>query len=64
MKKIAIGFIVFLVLSTWHIQAQNILKTGQYQVLPNTEFVIQLSTENSSPFVAFQVDIPVPTGFA
>ena len=64
MKKIAIGFIVFLVLSTWHIQAQNILKTGQYQVLPNTEFEIQLSTENSSPFVAFQVDIPVPTGFA
>ena len=63
MKKATIGFIVFLVLSIWHIQAQNILKTGQYQVLPNTEFEIQLVAENSSPFVAFQVDIPVPTGF-
>lgn len=48
---------------TWQLKAQNILKTGQYQVLPNTEFVIQLEADNTSPFVAFQVDIPIPTGF-
>jgi len=40
------------------------LKVGQYQVLPNTNFVVQLIAENTDPFVAFQVDIPIPTGFS
>ena len=63
MKKTTIGFSLFLLMLTCQLQAQNILKTGIYQVLPNTEFDIQLIAENSSAFSAFQVDIPVPTGF-
>lgn len=51
-----------LVLSTM-LQAGNTLTIGQYQVLPNTNFVVQLIAENTDPFVAFQVDIPIPTGF-
>lgn len=43
--------------------AGNTLNIGQYQVLPNTDFVIQLEVENSDAFVAFQVDIPIPNGF-
>ena len=62
-KKITIGFSLFLLMLTCQLQAQNILKTGIYQVLSNTEFEIQLIAENSSAFSAFQVDIPVPTGF-
>jgi len=46
------------------LSATNVLKIGQYQVLPNTEFVIQLEAENSDPFVAFQADIPIPAGFS
>lgn len=61
MKKITI-LLVALIPSIL-LQAGNTMKIGQYQVLPNTEFEIQLVAENSSPFVAFQVDIPVPTGF-
>jgi len=45
------------------IQAANTLKTGTYQVVPNSEFSVQLVAENADPFVAFQVDIPVPAGF-
>ncbi|MFZ4725840.1 MAG: choice-of-anchor D domain-containing protein [Paludibacter sp.] len=61
MKKITIGFILFL--TAWQLQAANTLKIGQYQVLPTTNFVVQLEAENTNPFVAFQVDIPIPTGF-
>ncbi len=45
------------------ISAENVLKIGQYSVQPNTEFTVQLEADNSSPFVAFQVDIPIPVGF-
>jgi hypothetical protein len=43
--------------------AANILKIGSYTVLPNTECTIQIEAENTDVFVAFQVDIPIPTGF-
>jgi len=49
---------------TQGLSATNILKIGQYEVLPNTDFVIQLEAENSDPFVAFQVDVPIPVGFS
>ena len=61
MKKITILF--FVLVQCILIQAQNTLKIGQYQVLPNTNFIVQLVVENTDPFVAFQVDIPIPTGF-
>ena len=61
MKKIIIGFL--LVVLAWQLHAANTLKIAQYQVQPNTEFTVQLVAENSDTFVAFQVDIPVPTGF-
>jgi len=61
MKRITILFLVLILLGM--LQASNTLKIGTYQVLPNTEFVIQLVAENTDPFVAFQVDIPIPTGF-
>jgi len=43
--------------------AANILKIATYSVEPSTEFIIQIVAENSSPFVAFQADIPLPAGF-
>jgi hypothetical protein len=46
------------------LSAANVLKIGQYQVQPNTNIVIQLEADNSDPFVAFQVDIPIPAGFS
>lgn len=61
MRKITILF--FVLVQCFLLQAQNTLKIGQYQVLPNTNFVVQLIAENTDPFVAFQVDIPIPTGF-
>lgn len=61
MKKITILF--FILVQCILLQAQNTLKIGQYQVLPNTNFVVQLIAENTDPFVAFQVDIPIPIGF-
>lgn len=61
MKKITIGFILFLL--AWQLQAANTLKIGEYQVLPTTNFLVQIEAENSDPIVAFQVDIPIPTGF-
>jgi len=45
------------------LQAANTLKTGTYQVVPNTEFSVLLVAENTDPFVAFQVDLPIPAGF-
>jgi len=63
MRNFTIGFMLFLFILPGQLPAQNILKTVPYQVLPNTEFVVQLVAENTEPFVAFQVDIPVPTGF-
>jgi len=65
MKKntILLFVLILSVFSTEMLQAENVLKTGHYQVLPNAEFVIQIEAENSSPFVAFQVDIPIPVGF-
>ena len=62
MRKITILFLVLV--QCILLQAQNTLKIGQYQVLPNTNFVVQLIAENTDPFVAFQVDIPIPTGFS
>jgi len=59
-KQLIIGFLLFVLACQLH--AANTLKIGQYQVLPNTNFVVQLIAENSDPFVAFQVDIPIPTG--
>lgn len=61
MKKITILFLIFV--QCVLLQAQNTLKIGQYQVLPNTNFDVQLIAENTEQFVAFQVDIPIPTGF-
>ena len=61
MKKITIGFLLFVM--TWQLNSANTLKIGTYQVSPNAEFVVQLVAENTDPFVAFQVDIPVPDGF-
>jgi hypothetical protein len=61
MKKITIVLILFVL--SWQLHAANTLTIGTYQVLPNTEFAIQLVAENTNSFVAFQVDIPVPTGF-
>ena len=43
--------------------ADNILRTGIYQVAPTTEFTVTLDVDNTDPFVAFQVDIPIPQGF-
>jgi len=65
MKNLKIWFALFLLscLLPGQLQAGNVLKIGQYQVLPNTDFVIQLEAENDSSFVAFQVDIPLPEGF-
>ena len=51
-------------LATLELSAANVLKIGQYQVQPNTNIVIQLEADNSDPFVAFQVDIPIPAGFS
>lgn len=62
MRKITVLF--FVLVQCVLLQAQNTLKIGQYQVLPNTNFEIQLIAENTDPFVAFQVDIPIPTGFS
>src|SRR5665647_1224912 len=62
MKRITILF--FVLVQCILLQAQNILKIEQYQVLPNTNFVVQLIAENTDPFVAFQVNIPIPTGFS
>src|SRR5665647_445526 len=62
MKRITILF--FVLVQCILLQAQNILKIEQYQVLPNTEFVVQLIAENTDPFVAFQVDITIPTDFS
>jgi hypothetical protein len=62
MKKITILFVV--IVQCILLQAQNTLKIGQYQVLPNTNFVVQLIADNTDPFVAFQVDIPIPAGFS
>jgi len=61
MNKLIIGFFLFVL--AWQLQAANTLKIGTYQVLPNAEFTVQLVAENTDPFVAFQVDIPIPTGF-
>jgi len=61
MKKSII--FIFVILQGVILLAENTLKIGQYQVSPNTEFVVQLVAENTDPFVAFQVDIPVPDGF-
>jgi hypothetical protein len=62
MKKLIIGFLLFVL--AYQLYAANTLQIGQYQVLPNTDFMIQLVAENSDAFVAFQVDITVPTGFS
>lgn len=43
--------------------ADNILKIGKYSVDPKTEFTVEIEAENSSPFAAFQADIPLPQGF-
>ena len=61
MKKSII--IIFVILQSVTIIAGNTLKIGTYQVSPNAEFVVQLVAENTDPFVAFQVDIPIPDGF-
>ncbi|MEI6753649.1 MAG: choice-of-anchor D domain-containing protein [Paludibacter sp.] len=61
MKKLIIIFLLFLLVLQLH--AANTLKIGTYQVSPNAEFVVQLVAENTDPFVAFQVDIPIPDGF-
>jgi len=45
MKKLIIGFLLFML--AWQLNAANTLQTGQYQVLPNTNFVVQLIAENS-----------------
>jgi len=65
MKDFKIGLTILLLncLIAMQLQAGNTLTIVPYQVLPNTEFVVQLVAENTAPFVAFQVDIPVPTGF-
>ncbi len=61
MKKTTIVLLLYMLAG--QLYAANTLKIGQYQVLPNSVFVIQLVAENTDPFVAFQVDIPIPTGF-
>lgn len=61
MKKLKI--LIFLSAIIYHVTAENTIKIGQYEVLPNTNFVVQVEVENTDPFVAFQVDIPVPEGF-
>lgn len=61
MKKITI--LLFVLVQCILLQAQNTLRIGHYQVLPKTGFIVQLIAENIDPFVAFQVDIPIPDGF-
>ncbi len=65
-KSYLVGTLLFLsgIFICQGLSATNVLKIGQYQVLPNTDFVIQLEAENSDPFVAFQADIPIPEGFS
>jgi hypothetical protein len=62
MKKLTIG-VIFLLLIICPTLATNVFKIGNYQVLPSTDLLIQLEATNTIPFVAFQVDIPVPEGF-
>lgn len=61
MRKITI--LIFVFFQFILLQAQNILKIGQYEVLPNSEFSVQLIADNTRPFVAFQVDVSIPEGF-
>jgi hypothetical protein len=61
-KLSIIGFLLW-IFFTQSIYAKNILKLGSYSTAPATEFSIAIEADNSDPFIAFQVDIPVPTGF-
>ena len=54
--------ILFLLLSHSQIEAQNIMKLGDVSVQAGQEATLTVSIDNTVPFVAFQVDIPIPTG--
>ncbi|MCL2328202.1 MAG: choice-of-anchor D domain-containing protein [Bacteroidetes bacterium] len=41
------------------LSAQNTMKIGSYNVTPNEEFTVSVEVNNATPFVAFQVDIPL-----
>jgi hypothetical protein len=49
-------------MSAWFAQAQNIMKLGDVSVNAGQEATVNLSIDNASQFVAFQADIPIPTG--
>ena len=61
MKKYIILIVVICQIAL--LQAGNVMKISQYQVLPDAEIIIHLEVENNDPFVAFQADISIPEGF-
>ena len=63
MKKIYLLItIIFFLLFNCQIQAQNIMKLGDVSVQAGQEATLVISVDNTQPFVAFQVDIPIPNG--
>jgi len=64
MKKIIIILCFSCFAHGFLLSAQNIMKTGLYEVTPNEEFTVEIEVNNAEPFVAFQVDIPLPENFS
>ncbi|MDP4290565.1 MAG: choice-of-anchor D domain-containing protein, partial [Bacteroidota bacterium] len=54
--------IIFTLLFAGRVQAQNIMKLGNVSVQAGQEATLDISVDNTVPFVAFQVDIPIPDG--
>jgi len=54
--------IIFFLLFCGQAKAQNIMKLGDVSVQAGQEATLTVSIDNALPFVAFQVDIPIPSG--
>lgn len=62
MKQLYLLIVITCLLFSHQLQAQNIMKLGDLSVQAGQEVTLTLSIDNAQPFVAFQVDIPIPTG--
>jgi hypothetical protein len=63
MKKLHYSIAIIFSLLLWgQLEAQNIMKLGNVSVQAGQESTLTVSIDNSVSFVAFQFDIPIPSG--
>ncbi|MCK9204830.1 MAG: choice-of-anchor D domain-containing protein, partial [Bacteroidales bacterium] len=60
----AVIVIILLLLTNAGLHAANTMQMGSASMGPLQPFTLQVSINNSSQFVAFQFDLPIPAGFS